>query len=325
MPWPFFAAVQASHAPPHAWLQHTPSAHVRPLAQSEVALHFLPCAQRVAQVPLPLAVPPQSTSVSLPSCLPSSQSRLPPQPSETLPHVVGGLVGCADPDWHVKALHPQLGWLQTPFAGGMHCAAVVQPEHLPPLHERPVPQSIPSGADAVPGVDPLQVPTVQPWLVLAGTLALSVTVMVPPLPSQTICRQSPGICAGFVVVAVPDAVNTGAQRLCALQPGCWQSLVMLVPEHSLSCVHCEQVPAASQKPGLVPSHVLHCESTGWSGKVGVPLSHTPSAQPAMPVGTVGTSLSSTEFLLSPPRQIWTWQSPATCVTPGVGVPSETFT
>jgi hypothetical protein len=46
--------------------------------QSVPAVHFLPLAQRVGQV---LALPPQSTSVSEPSCFWSLQLIEPPQPS----------------------------------------------------------------------------------------------------------------------------------------------------------------------------------------------------------------------------------------------------
>jgi hypothetical protein len=71
---PFAVSEQAWHVMPvHAELQHTPSAQ-KVLAQSEPVLHFLPFAQRVAQ---PLTLPPQSTSVSLPSCVVLSQLSIP--------------------------------------------------------------------------------------------------------------------------------------------------------------------------------------------------------------------------------------------------------
>jgi hypothetical protein len=81
---PVFAFVHASHEPPHAELQHTPSVHVRPPAQSAVMLHFLPCAQRFVHV---ATFPPQSTSVSLPSFLVSLHASVPPQPLDGVPQV----------------------------------------------------------------------------------------------------------------------------------------------------------------------------------------------------------------------------------------------
>ena len=69
-PLPFFAAVHATHAPVHAVLQHTPSVQ-KPLVQSVLSLHCLPCAQVVPHVSL--APPPQSTSVSVPFCDPLLQ------------------------------------------------------------------------------------------------------------------------------------------------------------------------------------------------------------------------------------------------------------
>ena len=69
-PPPFFAAVQATHAPRQAVLQHTPSAQW-PLPQSLSALHCLPCAQVFPHVPP--APPPQSMSVSVPFFVPLLQ------------------------------------------------------------------------------------------------------------------------------------------------------------------------------------------------------------------------------------------------------------
>jgi hypothetical protein len=83
LPCPFFAAVQAWHVPLHAELQQTPSAQ-NPEAQSPFTTQALPCAQRVAQ---PAALPPQSTSVSVPFFVRLSQESVPPQPSAGAPHV----------------------------------------------------------------------------------------------------------------------------------------------------------------------------------------------------------------------------------------------
>jgi hypothetical protein len=72
--------LQASHAALHPVLQHTPSTQVL-WSQSWVVWHFFPRAHR-AHVAL---LPPQSTSDSVPSCLPSLQSTVPPQPSGMVP------------------------------------------------------------------------------------------------------------------------------------------------------------------------------------------------------------------------------------------------
>src|SRR5580704_19512314 len=135
-PCPLAAALHASHVPLHAELQQTPSAQDRPDAQSLFWLQCLPCAQRVAHA---ATGPPQSTSVSIPFCAPL-QLTIPPQPSAKVPHVMLSIA-------HVNASQPQLGALHTPFMGGWHCTAIVQPLHRPVLHERPLPpQAFPSGS-----------------------------------------------------------------------------------------------------------------------------------------------------------------------------------
>src|SRR5262249_45393131 len=84
-PWPFFAAVHAWQRPVHALLQHTPSAQVRPAAQSLVTVQCLPCAQRVAH---PATEPPQSMPVWEPFLLPESQLSCAKQPSGIRPQVL---------------------------------------------------------------------------------------------------------------------------------------------------------------------------------------------------------------------------------------------
>ena len=76
-----------------------------------------------------------------------------------------------------------------------------------------------------------------------GASELSGTVVVLPMPSQTICRQSPGCCGGFDIVGVPGPVNAVAQ-LSLLQMGWWQSLVG--PLQLLEVRHCTQLLIGSQ-------------------------------------------------------------------------------
>src|SRR4051812_886740 len=81
-PLPFLLAEHAWQRPLHVLLQHTPSTQL-PLAQSAPLPHFLPLMPLPAHTP----EPPQSTSLSPPFCTPSSQIRLPKQPSGAEPQV----------------------------------------------------------------------------------------------------------------------------------------------------------------------------------------------------------------------------------------------
>jgi hypothetical protein len=71
----------------------------------------------------------------------------------------------------------------------------------------------------------------------------STAFWVPPLPSHWTWWQSPGVCAGVVVVGVPFAAWAVPQRL-FVHAGCWQSVV--VPGQSVSAAHSTQLPAVSQ-------------------------------------------------------------------------------
>jgi hypothetical protein len=235
---PVLALVQAWHEPVHGVLQHTPSAHVSPFWQSDVALHFWPWAQRFAHVAV---LPPQSTSVSLPSFLASLQLSIPPQVSEMLPHVVLCFA-------QVVGVQPQTIAVPPPpqVCGSVQSALLMQPHWPCGLHTKP-PVEVGVGhvmpaLMVVDGTPPVQWPV---WQSLGnvGRSASSATIMVPPLPSHTIFWQSPAICAGFVVVAVPAAVFVVVQLPLA-HVGCWQSLMR--PGHSLSLSHWSQWPIPSQ-------------------------------------------------------------------------------
>src|SRR5262249_49674061 len=140
--------------------------------------------------------PPQSVSVSVPSCFASLQLSTPPHVSLMLaPHVWFS-------DAHVAGVQPHV-WLGKQVSG-WHIAFVVQPVHCPPRHARPTPHADPSGNGTCRGVRVVHVPGWQPPAWTGGVSVLSATIMVPPLPSHSIFWQSPGICDGAIVVGVPD-------------------------------------------------------------------------------------------------------------------------
>jgi hypothetical protein len=85
-PCPFLAAEQAMHIPVHGELQQTPSTQ-NPAAQSAPTSHFLPGPHVVPHVLFGAVTPPQSMSVSVPSCLPLLQTSMPKQPSDAVPQV----------------------------------------------------------------------------------------------------------------------------------------------------------------------------------------------------------------------------------------------
>jgi hypothetical protein len=194
LPWPFRAAVQAWQVPVQAVSQHTPSAQL-PLVQSLPALHFFPLAQRVGH---PAVGPPQSTSVSPPSFVPSLHETIPWHPSEMGPPQVL-------PSWeHVCAVQPHAWGVPPPpqVSGGVQSAFVLQPHRPWALHVSPFPQGMPGFG--VFTTCPPEHEVVVHVVVEAGGSFAGCDVW-PPLPSQTISMQSPMTCGGVVVVARPAA------------------------------------------------------------------------------------------------------------------------
>jgi hypothetical protein len=84
-----------------------------------------------------------------------------------------------------------------------------------------------------------------------GTLASSTMEEWPPIPSQTICWQLPGVCAGLVVVGVLAGAYTVVQALFAHE-GWPQSSVF--PGQSPSATHWTQLPWA--QPGVDALHAV---------------------------------------------------------------------
>src|SRR5262249_43366756 len=89
--WP--GTLHAWQGPQEPW-QQTPSVEL-PLKQSLSALHFLPAPHFTEQ-----PAPPQSTSVSLPSLIPSLHTSIPPQPSGIIAPQVSIRLA------HVFGVHP---------------------------------------------------------------------------------------------------------------------------------------------------------------------------------------------------------------------------
>jgi hypothetical protein len=183
--------------------------------------------------------------------MPSLQLSIPPQPSGIVPHVAF----CAA---QVVGVQPQTIGVPPPphVCGGVQSgglSAGLHPHWPCALHMKP-PVDVGVGhvmpvLTVVDGMPFVQCPVWQS-LPYVGTSALSATDMVPPFPSHSIVWQSPGVCGGFDVVGVPAAMSVVVQVLvAAAHVGCWQSSI--VPGHSLSLVHWAQLPAASQKPGML--------------------------------------------------------------------------
>ncbi len=143
---------------------------------------------------------------------------------------------------------------------------------------------------------------------VSGRSASSGMVVVPPVPLQTMVRQSPATCTGLVVVGVFTAVYVVPHTKVAEHEGCSQSSV--VPGHSLPLVHCTQLPMPSQNPDMLVMYVLHDESSACGDWLGVPLVQIGSWQSPI---LAGMSLSSTTGVLVPPTHSWSWQSPLICV------------
>jgi hypothetical protein len=237
-PCPFAAAEQAWQVPVQPVLQHTPSTQ-NPLVQSPPAPHFLPFAQRVAHV---VGLPPQSTSVSFPSCFASLQASMPTQPSGNgPPHVLPSAT-------HVVGVQPQRFAVPPPphVFGSVQSALVWQPHCPVALHTSPgvVPQVAPAwyAGTAAPAL--LHVYVRHFGCGDGGTFVTSTTLMVPPIPSHTSFWQFPGTCGGFCAVAMPIGVFTVVQVLVLEHAGCWQSVV--VPGQSASDTHSTQWPSMSQ-------------------------------------------------------------------------------
>src|SRR4051812_8766899 len=123
--------------------------------------------------------------------------------------------------------------------------------------------------------------------------------MVPPLPSHTNCWQSPAICAGAAVVAVPAGVLT-IVHLPATQPRCWQS--SSTPGHLLTVasVHSTQAGLVGSPLHTCPPAVLQGESGARAGFEGTPLPSQSSSSQS--VGVEGTSLTSTKSTSTPLMQ-----------------------
>ena len=179
----------------------TPSAQ-NPLWQSLPARHFLPFPQRVVHL---VALPPQSVSVSLPSLTPSSQPRLPKQPSgkgprrRVLPKAA-----------HVPGVQPQTTGVPPPphVFGTVQSALDWQPHWpwaLQSFGIETVPPHMTPGLFVCTTVPPASQESVTHVVPDDGVSVSSTTVLWLPEPSQTILWQSPGIC-GVPVVLVPAAV-----------------------------------------------------------------------------------------------------------------------
>ncbi len=143
---------------------------------------------------------------------------------------------------------------------------------------------------------------------VSGRSVSSGMVVVPPVPLQTMVRQSPATCAGSPDVAMFAAVYVVPHTKVAEHAGCSQSSV--VPGHSLGLVHCTQLPMPSQNPDMLLMYVLHDESSRCGDWLGVPLVQIGSWQSPI---LAGTSLSSTTDVLTPPTHSWSRQSPLICV------------
>jgi hypothetical protein len=114
---------------------------------------------------------------------------------------------------------------------------------------------------------PLLHPSVMQTVPEVARSASSFTVIVPPLPSQTICLQSPATCGGFVVVAVPDAVKLVLQPE-GVQTGCWQSVV--VPGHWLLSVQpasCASEPVSAALWASVPASRPASSPASWPASI----------------------------------------------------------
>jgi hypothetical protein len=124
---------------------------------------------------------------------------------------------------HTLLMH----WLLPQSAFEAHCTQLPAPSQtVPPLETHGV-----SAAFGIwIGTLAVHAPVVQS-LVAAGTSVVSVTVVVPPMPSQTICWQSPGI---WMESAVPMGANAVLQTP-FVQEGCSQSVV--APGHWLATEH----------------------------------------------------------------------------------------
>jgi hypothetical protein len=188
--------------PEHAPSQQTPSTQIPPW-QSLPLWHFFPWAQR-AQV----VVPPQSTSVSVPSCLPSSQATVPPQPSGMVPQVTPAALQSALV-FGVQPHTPGVPGAPPPHvSGAVHWLFIVQPVQLPlPSQTSAFPQAVPWGLGVVRGAPIEQVPAAQS--APAGRSVSSAMEWVPPAPSHTTFWQSPGVC---VVITVPAGASAVPHR-----------------------------------------------------------------------------------------------------------------
>src|SRR6202044_3308554 len=154
-----------------------PVARQAPLAQSVSAMHVLPDAQGGH------APPPQSTSVSVPSFMPSAQVAAPQLPFAR----------------------------QVPVAQSdatLHCT------HIPAFAPDGAPQTVPPFAVQGPAIGartgvPIAQLSAMQGLMSSGTSVSSSIERVPPLPSHTTSMQSPGV---WLAVGVMEATSCVPQQ-----------------------------------------------------------------------------------------------------------------
>src|SRR6185503_13818883 len=132
-----------------------------------------------------------------------------------------------------------------------------------------------------------------------------------PAPSQTMIWQSLGVC--FAIGMGVSTMTLANPQVPLVHTVAVQS--MLLCGQSAGVLHSTHCPAESQS---VPPFVLQGDPSACRGFEGVPAVQTSSSQS---VAVFGTSALSSAFVSLPPWQIRARQSPSTCTTPGVSMPS----
>lgn len=114
--------------------------------------------------------------------------------------------------------------------------------HVPLPSQTPLPDPAEQAVPAALGVW-LGTPAVQMSFVHAlpstGRSVLSVIVVVPPEPSHTVARQSPGVC----VAGVPEGAFVAPQALGTVAPHVRVLQTVSVPAQSAGTTHCVHAPA----------------------------------------------------------------------------------
>jgi hypothetical protein len=108
---------------------------------------------------------------------------------------------------------------------------------------------VPDATGGFPGVPEVHTSFVQ-GLPSAGTSVLSMTLVTPPAPSQTLFRQSPGVCAA----EVPAGALVNPQVLGADAPHTRVRHAVSVPAQSEATTQATQAPAPSH---TLPPFALH--------------------------------------------------------------------